>query len=103
MFDDIFVGVQSSYVFIVIMEVVGFVLDYLHGTNDLKMFTNDRMIPKVKQLHMFEQPQNPFANLVLNSYEKLGRRNSHDVFIYNSWIQTTSFPLKVLLFGPIVN
>jgi hypothetical protein len=33
---------------------------------------------------MFEQPQKSVANLVLNSYEKLGRRNFHDVFIYNT-------------------
>jgi hypothetical protein len=50
LFDDIFVGIQSSCVFIVIMKALGCVLDYLHGINDLKMFTNGRMTTKVKTI-----------------------------------------------------
>jgi hypothetical protein len=30
------------------MKAMAFVLDYLHGIGKLKMFTNGRMIPKVK-------------------------------------------------------
>jgi hypothetical protein len=37
-----------------------------------------------KQLHIFEQPQNLFTNLVLNSYEKSWTHNSHNAFIYNT-------------------
>ncbi len=42
-----------------------------------------------KQLHMFEQPQNLFTNLVLNSYEKSCTHNFHNVFIYNTLIGFT--------------
>jgi hypothetical protein len=47
------------------MKVVGCVLDYLHGNNELKMFTNGKTTQMAKQLHMFEQPQNLFTNVML--------------------------------------
>jgi hypothetical protein len=47
-FCDIFVGVQSICAFIVIMKTIGFVLDCLHGTNDVKTFTNGKTTLMVK-------------------------------------------------------
>jgi hypothetical protein len=41
-FGDIFVCVQSIFAFIVIMKVVKFLLDGLHGIHDPKTFTNGK-------------------------------------------------------------
>ncbi len=42
-----FVSVQSIFVFIAIMKAARCVLDHLHGIENLKIFTNGKMTPKV--------------------------------------------------------
>jgi hypothetical protein len=51
---------------------------------NLKCSQMEKQLQWRKQLHMFEQPQNLFTNLVLNSYEKSCTHNFHNVFIYNT-------------------
>lgn len=51
------------------MKPMGFFLDYLHGIGKLIVFTNGKMIPKVKNNYIcikFQQPQNLFANISKN-------------------------------------
>jgi len=55
---------------------------------------------------MFEQPQNLFTNLVLNSYEKSCTHNSQNVFIYNTlFLDPNRFipPIDFTFVGPIFN
>ncbi len=43
-------------------------IEHLHGTGDLKTFTNGRITSQVRTI--IQQPQNLFANLVINPPEK---------------------------------
>jgi hypothetical protein len=79
-----FGGVQSFCIFIVIVKPIWCVLDHLHGTSDLNMFTSGKLTPKVKITTFILTTINLFANLVINSYGKSCTHNSHNVFIYNT-------------------
>jgi hypothetical protein len=57
-----------------------------------------------KQLHMFEQPQNLSANLILNCFEKSSTHNSHDVFNYNTMFFDPNYfilPIDFAFVGPV--
>ncbi len=74
-FDDIFVNIQSICAFIVIMKVVGFVLDYLHGIGDVKTFTNGRMTLMVRVVIDVWTTTKFVWKYNFKSYEKLDTHN----------------------------
>jgi uncharacterized membrane protein len=86
-FCDIFVGVQSICAFIVIMKMIGFLLDCLHGTND-KTFINGRttlmvrIIPYVRTniIYVCKYSFKSYGNYNMHTHSLEGFHSQYLVF-----------------------
>jgi hypothetical protein len=66
------------------------------GLATLKHLQIAKQFQKLEQLHLFQEPQNLFTNIVINSHEKSNTHNFHNVFIYNIQLLDPNPFLQVL-------